>query len=396
MQKSFLSEERIHPQHQPLRTDRATLADIVPVGLRWGSGGNAAENRLCGINRYSMKGREEEAMLRLSKSRMACASYALLIAGWLLPGIALAQCALRTMELPVQVVDQRGIATVEINGVAVPLVVNTSAFYSSLTEDAAERLQLHVTDAPINLNVRGLTGRVHERVARVETLKILQGDIPGIDFLVGGIAHRGAMGVMGRNILSFSDTEYDLANGVIRFVRHDGECSNTNLAYWANGRPVTELGLQRTNGHFSPPIEAVAAINGQNLRVAFDTGAYSLISKDAAARLGLVWDESKPAGKVRGADDGQTPYWIAAVDRFQLGDEEIRNSRIRVAAFDMRNGVDMLLGMDFFLSHRIYVSPVSRRVFFSYNGGKVFGLLDERLAKAGAAPASDASARPGP
>jgi predicted aspartyl protease len=335
-------------------------------------------------------------MARICKSRILRAWYALSVVGWLLPKLAVAGCALRTMELPVQVVDQRGIATVAIDGVEVPLMVNTGAFYSSLSPDAAERLQLHVTDAPTTLNVHGLTGRVDDRIARVDKLKILQGEISGIDFLVGGHAHRGAMGVMGRNILSFSDTEYDLAHGVIRFVRHDGECSNTNMAYWAHGSPVTELRLQRSNAHFSPAIEAVASINGQKLRVEFDTGAMSLISKDAAKRLGLAWDESEPAGQLRGADDGQTPYWIAAIDRFELGDEEIRNSQIRVANFDMRNGVDMLLGVDFFLSHHIYVSSVSRRLFFSYNGGKVFGLLAEGRTKTVAAPASGASSRPGP
>ena len=317
------------------------------------------------------------------------------VAGWLLPKFAIAECTLRTMELPVQVIDQRGIATVTINGVQVPLMVNTGAFYSSLTPEAAERLQLHVIDAPITLNVRGLTGRVDERVAKVDKLQILQGDISGIDFLVGGHARRGTMGVMGRNILSFSDTEYDLVHGVIRFVRHDGECSNTNIAYWAQGGPVTELRLQRSNAKFSPAIEAVASINGQNLRVEFDTGAMSLVSKDAARRLGLVWDESRAAGQLRGADDGETPYWIASIERFGLGDEEIRNSEIRIADFDMHNGVDMLLGMDFFLSHRVYVSTVSRRVFFTYNGGKVFGLLAEGAPKGVAAPASGASVEPG-
>jgi len=34
----------------------------------------------------------------------------------------------------------------------------------------------------------------------------------------------------------------------------------------------------------------------------------------------------------------------------------------------------MLLGADFFQSHRIYVANSQRQMFFTYNGGPVFGL----------------------
>jgi len=35
---------------------------------------------------------------------------------------------------------------------------------------------------------------------------------------------------MGRNLLSFADTEYDLPHGTVRFVRRDGDCGGANLA----------------------------------------------------------------------------------------------------------------------------------------------------------------------
>ena len=31
--------------------------------------------------------------------------------------------------------------------------------------------------------------------------------------------------------------------------------------------------------------------------------------------------------------------------------------------------IDMLLGMDFFLSHHIYISKAQHRLYFTYNGG---------------------------
>ena len=44
-----------------------------------------------------------------------------------------------------------------------------------------------------------------------------------------------------------------------------------------------------------------------------------------------------------------------------------------VGDFDLGNA-DMLLGIDFFLSHRIYVSKSQSKMFITYNGGPVFAL----------------------
>ena len=40
----------------------------------------------------------------------------------------------------------------------------------------------------------------------------------------------------------------------------------------------------------------------------------------------------------------------------------------------------MLIGADFFLSHRIYVASSQRKLYFTYNGGPVFNLARAREA----------------
>ena len=56
-----------------------------------------------------------------------------------------------------------------------------------------------------------------------------------------------------------------------------------------------------------------------------------------------------------------------------VGGEVISNNRLEVADF-LLGDVEVLVGVDFFLSHRIYVSKSQRRIFFTYNGGRVFAL----------------------
>jgi len=38
----------------------------------------------------------------------------------------------------------------------------------------------------------------------------------------------------------------------------------------------------------------------------------------------------------------------------------------------------MLIGADFFLSHRVYVASSQNRLYFTYNGGPVFDLSPAR------------------
>jgi tetratricopeptide (TPR) repeat protein len=66
--------------------------------------------------------------------------------------------------------------------------------------------------------------------------------------------------------------------------------------------------------------------------------------------------------------------YIARFDSFKIADsEEIQNARLRIADTVIPN-VDMLIGFDFFLSHRIFVANSQRKMYITYNGGPVFNL----------------------
>jgi hypothetical protein len=52
---------------------------------------------------------------------------------------------------------------------------------------------------------------------------------------------------------------------------------------------------------------------------------------------------------------------------------------------------DMLLGADFFLSHRIYVANGQEKIYFTYNGGPVFALNPRGAAAKTAATKPSAS-----
>jgi hypothetical protein len=67
--------------------------------------------------------------------------------------------------------------------------------------------------------------------------------------------------------------------------------------------------------------------------------------------------------------------WTGQFETFAIGDEVIRNPRIRFADLAQHTGdsqAGMLLGADFLHSHRVLVSRSQGKLYFTYAGGTVF------------------------
>jgi tetratricopeptide (TPR) repeat protein len=145
-------------------------------------------------------------------------------------------------------------------------------------------------------------------------------------------------------------------------------------------------------------IGAYATANGHQIRVVFDTGAFlSGMSLRAAARAGVTPASPGVVQTVgsTGFGDKVRRTWVAPFDSFALGGEEIRKTRLRISETELE-GIDMLLGADFFLSHRILVSQSQQKIYFTYNGGPVFKLETAVQRADAAAPPGASDAAPAP
>lgn len=301
---------------------------------------------------------------------------------------AQAKCRLQTMELPVRVEGWRAIATVGINGTPVPMMVDSGMFYSMLAPDSAAQLGLHLQRLPAGYAVHGLAGDVvNLRKTLVKSVQLQDAHIEDIEFLVGGNdSGLGAMGLIGRNILGAFDVEYDLAHGMIRLVKPDG-CDNANMAYWAGDLPVSKVALLPDLSRVRPEIRAKVMLNGHEVMASFDTGAGTLVSLKAAHAAGLQDADLRGSSVGTGLGAGHIKEWTGRFDRVSLGGETVINNHLSVGDFDF-GSFDMLMGIDFFLSHRIYVSKDRSLMFFTYNGGPVFARNVEPQADPASAPAS--------
>jgi tetratricopeptide (TPR) repeat protein len=300
---------------------------------------------------------------------------AMAAASVVVPATAAAACQLEAIaDLKVTMRGTRPLVPAKINGGEVSLIADSGAFYSMLSEGTVAQFKLPIV-ASRPFAYRGIGGMQLLSVTRVKTFTLADQILRDIDFTVSdNELAPGVAGLMGQNVLGIADVDYDLANGSIRLVRPTG-CGGRPFVVWSLSRQTEVVPLDRPEGPFKRTA-GEAFVNGKKVRVAFDTGAgTSMLSLDAARRAGI--DPTGPGvtrgGVQRGIGPRMVESWIAPVASFKMGDEEVRNTRLRIAAISLPN-TDMLLGADFFLSHRVYVANSQHRIYFTYNGGPVFNL----------------------
>jgi tetratricopeptide (TPR) repeat protein/predicted aspartyl protease len=298
------------------------------------------------------------------------------------------------VDLPVSISGTWAVIDAKINHQDVRLVVDSGAFFGMMSQATARELKLKIGPAPYGLMMDGVGGSTQPSVGTAKAFTLANVDMPNVDFLVGGSeVGDGNSGLLGQNFLAKWNVEYDLAKGAIRLFR-DTDCSKMFLAYWIveTHQPYTVVDLEKVTPQF-PYAVGHAFLNGEKIRVVFDSGASaSMLSLKAAARAGVKFDSPgvTDGGLVAGVGRRMVGSYIAPFASFKFAEgEEVKNARLRIADIDL-GFADMLLGADFFLSHRIFVANTQDKVYFTYNGGPVFDLTSKRAASD---QASDASAQ---
>ena len=293
----------------------------------------------------------------------------------LLPAPALAACSVsRIAEFAVTMQNLSPVIETNINGKDARFIIDSGAFFSLISPGSAAELGLRLEPAPAGFYIMGIGGKAGISVATIKEFKLAGASLHNVEFMVGG-SEFGATGLLGQNVLRLGDVEYDLAHGAVRLMRSKG-CGNVNLAYWHGDKSFSMLETVPTTPA-APHTVGTVILNGVRLRATFDTGAgLTMLSLDAAARAGVKPGDPGvvDAGETGGIGRHVVRSWIAPFASLKLGDnEEIQRIKLRIGRIDL-DDTDMLVGADFFLSHRVYVANDLHRMFITYNGGPVFDL----------------------
>ncbi len=296
-------------------------------------------------------------------------------------------------EFPVTMAGTRPLISGSINGVSARFVIDSGAFFSVLGEPAAQKFNLVLRRSPVSIS--GIAGRLQSHLTDVKDFTVAGlpgGARHGVEFLVNDAIKFGdADGLIGQNVLGISDAEYDLANGLIR-IFHTPRCGIQALAYWHGSADVGEVDIDPRTPTM-PHIIGTALLDGVRLRVLFDTGASrSLLSRRAAAKAGFHPDGAGVVAQGLGATGWSTiETWTAPFKSLNVGGETIGNIRLLVGEVPDMDYADMLIGADFFLSHRVYIANGQHKLYFTYNGGPVFDLRVRKTASDAPTPSATTS-----
>ena len=288
---------------------------------------------------------------------------------------ALAECKVaKIAELPVILVGRRAMVDAKFGAHETRFIVDSGAFYSTLSRASATEFGLSTEAAPSWFRLRGINGDSTAAVGKAKDFSLAGIPINSVDFIVGG-SDTGTAGLLGQNILGLGDVEYDLPHGMVRLMRVEG-CGKMALAYWSEGKPFSTVPLEHgSGGPWKPHTIGSVLVNGVRMRAVFDSGAQTTIMTLSAAKRAGVTPTSPgvmSVGYNTGIGSKQIAAWLAPFDKIDLGGEIVPHPKFRIA--DIQLDGDMLVGFDFFLTHRMFVSNANHELYMTYEGGPVFGL----------------------
>jgi lipoprotein NlpI/predicted aspartyl protease len=284
------------------------------------------------------------------------------------------QCKLvRIAEWPVRL-EPFGMPVVEgvLNGNKISVLLDTGASSGLITKSAAERLGLDAWMTSERLI--GFGGETNVMAAWIDELRI--GDVTQKRTRVRVAGERPIPGVdlvLGDDFFNKFDIEFEYAKRVMR-VFQPIDCKNVSLSYWDRAAP--QLPMENESRIVVPIF-----VNGREGRALLDSGAAgTVVDLSFAAKVGITPQSpgvvSSHCSAGIGADDVHS--WVARFDSVALAEETIRDPRLRIADLwaELRAGrdrpPDVILGSDFLRAHRVLVSRIQRRVYFSYTGGLIF------------------------
>lgn len=300
-------------------------------------------------------------------------------AWWLILGLiavpnrASAACKLsRYVDIPVTMAGPRPVVTAQINGRDARFILDSGAFFSTISAATAQEYGLKIGSLG-NARLQGIGGDTSLSVTTAKELRLAGVPIPKIEFAVGG-SDTGFAGLLGQNILGLADAEYDLPHGFVRLMKNEG-CRNGQLAYWAGAKPFTVVPILPMGQGQRHTIGTIL-IDGKKIKAVFDTGAVgSMLTLDAAKRLGKAPGSAdvETTGFAYGLGTKRVRAWRTRFATIDIGGELISKPWVKIADYAL-DGSDMLIGVDFFRTHRIYVDNQNHRMFITYEGGPLFGL----------------------
>jgi predicted aspartyl protease len=286
------------------------------------------------------------------------------------PGSSNACAFVRKGEIDVRFVNGVPIADVTIDGHVVPMIIDTGAQHTALTDTTAETLHLRPDDRYI-YQINGVSGGMTtahpmtvEEIA-FGGVTVHPAPIPVVPRDSDGAvnpAFQIAAGILGLDVLARYDLDLDLPHQrIVLMQARDCPHGGPPWAGRAAAPPTVQGALVHDN------LLVWVRLDGLPVAAMFDTGdTNSTVSPETAHAVG-VDDAALGADQTVRVNGVNKSGMIIRVHRFHqlvIGGLAFANPAMTVQPLPSA-GVSMLIGENLFRRYRVYISYASRRVFIA-------------------------------
>jgi predicted aspartyl protease len=284
--------------------------------------------------------------------------------------VASANCVVQPRAtVKLQVVDSVVLAPVVVNGIAGSFILDTGAAQTVVTPEAVKHFGLALDEwtATTMLGVGGIERRrnadprsvelggvaLHRRsLAQDATLRVAT-----LPRRMAG--ERQIDGLLGRDFLSLFDLDLDFARQTLTLYDVHG-CDGRFLPWSTPYLSVT------VENPAESALVVPLVIDGVPLRALLDSGAgRSLVAAPGMARIKLGIDQLQgdPSEVVSGLGPHTVTMWQHKFHDLRIGNDSFANPVFLVAPIQLQPVSDMLLGADWLLGRRIWISYATRQLF---------------------------------
>lgn len=263
----------------------------------------------------------------------------------------------RAASLPITIDAGHPLVQASINGHAVSVLLDTGAQGSLVTPGTVARLGLP-RDRQRTTDLRGIGGSVSSQKALIHNFAVAGSEYLDMSVGISSLpASDRTDGLIGADILSVYDLDLDFPGRMLTLYNVSG-CERI-VPVW--DRPYATLPAHLLSRLLLVKVE----IDGHPLNTLFDTGGpEAMLSRAAMPLVGLSDRDLAldPPGESRGIGARRTPSRLHRFAVVRIGAETFRNVPIHVAEFHQVQA-NMLLGLDYMLGRRFWLSYATRTVF---------------------------------
>jgi predicted aspartyl protease len=268
-------------------------------------------------------------------------------------------------QMPLMPSQERFVTPVVIDQQALMMLVDSGSGGTALSPRMAASLHLD-EDTDRRVRVNGSGGQMDAQYPVVlHSLRFGSVNLVDYDVLTVNIVRperendaSSAVGLIGADLLSRFDVELDFPNHRLTLYRVSS-CSG-RFVPWTGAYDSFMASRTARKGFIIPVV-----LNGTSVRALVDTGSnISSIGRESASAVGVDAQTlaNEPAGSFVGAKGNAVTAHKHLFQTMAVGASTFRNARIFVqdASFP---GIDMLLGMDFLRTRKVWLSYSTNQVF---------------------------------